>query len=184
MAKMSFLLTKRGTKLLTGGWWGLARKINYTGQYFIPLNLHRHSSYLLSSFWPYSSLPTHFLDNLQVVLKMSFDYSSYFTTTFRSHSLPLCLSHLTSSLSILSNLKNIPFHTLLLCFPSIFPYLVSSHLLFFLNALLSLTLPTLHLYILMFVPAKAIGWWLSVGACCAASSLQCRISKPHTSSYF
>jgi Ergosterol biosynthesis ERG4/ERG24 family len=31
MSRMSFLQTKRGTKLLTGGWWGLARKINYTG---------------------------------------------------------------------------------------------------------------------------------------------------------
>ena len=32
-----FLPTKRGTKLLTGGWWGLARKINYTGDWIMGL---------------------------------------------------------------------------------------------------------------------------------------------------
>ena len=30
-----FLQTQRGTKLLTSGWWGLARKINYTGDYIM-----------------------------------------------------------------------------------------------------------------------------------------------------
>lgn len=34
---LSFLQTKRGTKLLTGGWWGLARKINYTGDWLMGL---------------------------------------------------------------------------------------------------------------------------------------------------
>jgi hypothetical protein len=31
VAHLEFLQTKRGTKLLTSGWWGAARKINYTG---------------------------------------------------------------------------------------------------------------------------------------------------------
>ena len=34
---LSFLQTKRGTKLLTSGWWGFARKINYTGDYLMGL---------------------------------------------------------------------------------------------------------------------------------------------------
>ena len=33
---MKFLQTKRGTKLLTSGWWGAARKINYTGELLLP----------------------------------------------------------------------------------------------------------------------------------------------------
>ncbi|RYH32342.1 hypothetical protein EON65_00755 [archaeon] len=32
---LTFLATKRGTKLLTSGWWGMARKINYTGDWII-----------------------------------------------------------------------------------------------------------------------------------------------------
>jgi len=32
------LPTKRGTRLLTSGWWGLARKINYTGDWFMGLS--------------------------------------------------------------------------------------------------------------------------------------------------
>jgi delta14-sterol reductase/lamin-B receptor len=35
---LKFLQTKRGTKLLTSGWWGMARKINYTGDYFMGLS--------------------------------------------------------------------------------------------------------------------------------------------------
>mmetsp|Transcript_20674 Transcript_20674/g.20012 ORF Transcript_20674/g.20012 Transcript_20674/m.20012 type:complete len:222 (+) Transcript_20674:100-765(+) len=38
MKKMPFLQTKRGTRLLTGGWWGLARKINYTGDFIVTLS--------------------------------------------------------------------------------------------------------------------------------------------------
>jgi Delta14-sterol reductase len=34
---LTFLQTKRGTKLLTSGWWGMARKINYTGDYLMGL---------------------------------------------------------------------------------------------------------------------------------------------------
>lgn len=30
---LTFLETKRGTRLITSGWWGLARKINYTGEW-------------------------------------------------------------------------------------------------------------------------------------------------------
>lgn len=37
VAKLSYLQTKRGTRLLTGGWWGMARKINYTGDYIMGL---------------------------------------------------------------------------------------------------------------------------------------------------
>lgn len=33
----NFLQTKRGTKLLTSGWWGMARKINYTGDWIMGL---------------------------------------------------------------------------------------------------------------------------------------------------
>lgn len=29
---LSYMQTARGTKLLTSGWWGAARKINYTGK--------------------------------------------------------------------------------------------------------------------------------------------------------
>eukprot|EP00667_Euglena_gracilis_P014036 EG_transcript_14505 len=32
------LQTKRGTRLLTSGWWGLARKINYTGDWLVGLS--------------------------------------------------------------------------------------------------------------------------------------------------
>lgn len=35
VAHLTFLQTKRGTKLLTSGWWGMARKINYTGDYIM-----------------------------------------------------------------------------------------------------------------------------------------------------
>lgn len=31
VAHLQFMETKRGTRLLTSGWWGSARKINYTG---------------------------------------------------------------------------------------------------------------------------------------------------------
>jgi Delta14-sterol reductase len=31
VAHLKYLTTKRGTKLLVSGWWGMARKINYTG---------------------------------------------------------------------------------------------------------------------------------------------------------
>lgn len=37
LSHLTFLQTKRGTKLLTSGWWGMARKINYTGDYIIGL---------------------------------------------------------------------------------------------------------------------------------------------------
>ena len=34
---LTYLSTKRGTRLLTSGWWGLARKINYTGDWIMGL---------------------------------------------------------------------------------------------------------------------------------------------------
>ena len=33
VAHLTYLQTKRGTRLLMSGWWGMARKINYTGDY-------------------------------------------------------------------------------------------------------------------------------------------------------
>jgi delta14-sterol reductase/lamin-B receptor len=38
VAHLQFLQTTRGTKLLTSGWWGMARKINYTGDYIMGLS--------------------------------------------------------------------------------------------------------------------------------------------------
>ena len=38
VAHLKFLQTKRGTKLLTSGWWGTARKINYTGDWIMGLS--------------------------------------------------------------------------------------------------------------------------------------------------
>uniref|UniRef100_A0A7S2U759 Delta(14)-sterol reductase ERG24 n=1 Tax=Attheya septentrionalis TaxID=420275 RepID=A0A7S2U759_9STRA len=35
---LQYLQTKRGTKLLTSGWWGMARKINYTGDWIMGLS--------------------------------------------------------------------------------------------------------------------------------------------------
>lgn len=37
VSHLTYLETKRGTKLLTSGWWGMARKINYTGDYIMGL---------------------------------------------------------------------------------------------------------------------------------------------------
>merc|ERR1719231_548004 len=34
---LTYMNTKRGTKLITSGWWGLARKINYTGDWLVTL---------------------------------------------------------------------------------------------------------------------------------------------------
>ena len=36
-AHLRYMETKRGTKLLISGWWGMARKINYTGDWLITL---------------------------------------------------------------------------------------------------------------------------------------------------
>ncbi|KAL3763627.1 hypothetical protein ACHAW5_001049 [Stephanodiscus triporus] len=38
VSHLTYLRTKRGTKLLTSGWWGLARKINYTGDWIMGLS--------------------------------------------------------------------------------------------------------------------------------------------------
>lgn len=38
VAHLQYICTKRGTKLLTSGWWGAARKINYTGDWLITLS--------------------------------------------------------------------------------------------------------------------------------------------------
>ena len=38
VSHLTYLQTKRGTKLLTSGWWGMARKINYTGDWLMGLS--------------------------------------------------------------------------------------------------------------------------------------------------
>lgn len=38
VSHLAFLQTRRGTKLLTSGWWGMARKINYTGDWIMGLS--------------------------------------------------------------------------------------------------------------------------------------------------
>jgi delta14-sterol reductase len=38
LSHLKYLQTKRGTKLLTSGWWGKARKINYTGDWLMGLS--------------------------------------------------------------------------------------------------------------------------------------------------
>lgn len=35
VSHLTYLKTKRGTRLITSGWWGLARKINYTGDWIM-----------------------------------------------------------------------------------------------------------------------------------------------------
>ena len=37
VAHLKWMPTKRGTKLLVSGWWGMARKINYTGDWMMGL---------------------------------------------------------------------------------------------------------------------------------------------------
>jgi delta14-sterol reductase/lamin-B receptor len=37
LSYLTYLQTRRGTKLLTSGWWGMARKINYTGDWIMGL---------------------------------------------------------------------------------------------------------------------------------------------------
>jgi delta14-sterol reductase/lamin-B receptor len=37
VSHLTYMPTKRGTRLLTSGWWGMARKINYTGDYLMGL---------------------------------------------------------------------------------------------------------------------------------------------------
>lgn len=38
VSHLTYMQTQRGTKLLTSGWWGLARKINYTGDWIMTLS--------------------------------------------------------------------------------------------------------------------------------------------------
>jgi Delta14-sterol reductase len=38
LCHLQYLQTRRGTKLLTSGWWGMARKINYTGDWIMGLS--------------------------------------------------------------------------------------------------------------------------------------------------
>ena len=38
VSHLSFMETQRGTRLITSGWWGAARKINYTGDWLITLS--------------------------------------------------------------------------------------------------------------------------------------------------
>mmetsp|Transcript_16822 Transcript_16822/g.22563 ORF Transcript_16822/g.22563 Transcript_16822/m.22563 type:complete len:443 (-) Transcript_16822:37-1365(-) len=38
VSHLQYLQTKRGTRLLTSGWWGMARKINYTGDWIMGLS--------------------------------------------------------------------------------------------------------------------------------------------------
>jgi delta14-sterol reductase/lamin-B receptor len=38
VSHLTYLETKRGTRLLTSGWWGMARKINYTGDWIMGLS--------------------------------------------------------------------------------------------------------------------------------------------------
>ena len=38
VSHLKWMPTKRGTKLLTSGWWGAARKINYTGDWIMGLS--------------------------------------------------------------------------------------------------------------------------------------------------
>jgi len=38
VSHLTYLQTKRGTKLLTSGWWGMARKINYSGDWLMGLS--------------------------------------------------------------------------------------------------------------------------------------------------
>ena len=38
VAHLEYMETERGTKLITSGWWGSARKINYTGDWLITLS--------------------------------------------------------------------------------------------------------------------------------------------------
>ena len=38
VSHLTYLETRRGTRLITSGWWGMARKINYTGDWIMTLS--------------------------------------------------------------------------------------------------------------------------------------------------
>jgi delta14-sterol reductase/lamin-B receptor len=50
VAHLKYMTTKRGTKLLVSGWWGMARKINYTGTSVLFRGLV-HGSCLVFALW-------------------------------------------------------------------------------------------------------------------------------------
>ncbi|CAM9561754.1 unnamed protein product [Chrysoparadoxa australica] len=51
VAHLEWMPTERGTKLLTSGWWGMARKINYTGDWLMALSWSLCCGF--GSVWPY-----------------------------------------------------------------------------------------------------------------------------------
>ena len=80
--------TARGTKLLVSGWWGMARKINYTGDWCMGLSwcLLAGSGSLVRAGTPPSGalaplaslLASHFCGTVSLPLQVPYFYAIYF----------------------------------------------------------------------------------------------------------
>jgi hypothetical protein len=73
---LSFLETKRGTKLLTSGWWGAARKINYTGTMHSGWIID-HTCYIIFPGQFFFFLKKPFVFASFIIYSVSFDFTFF-----------------------------------------------------------------------------------------------------------
>ncbi|EKX51861.1 ergosterol biosynthesis ERG4/ERG24 family [Guillardia theta CCMP2712] len=80
---LKYLKTERGTSLIVSGWWGLARKINYTGDWFFGLSWSLFTGFgsILTYFYPiyFAALLAHraWRDDHACSLKYGADWKKF-----------------------------------------------------------------------------------------------------------